>query len=67
MLAHAAPPAVAGARNAGDHAADQPHERGEPGQQRDKAGARSPRVPKNSAWLGQTDVHIGFLPTEVRS
>ena len=25
------------------------------------------RVPKNSAWLGQTVAHIGFLPTDVRS
>ena len=25
------------------------------------------RVPKNSAWLGQTVVHIGFLPTLARS
>ena len=25
------------------------------------------RVPKNSAWLGQTVAHIGFLPTELRS
>ena len=24
-------------------------------------------VPKNSAWLGQTVAHIGFLPTLVRS
>ena len=27
----------------------------------------SSRVPKNSAWLGQTVAHIGFLPTDVRS
>ena len=25
------------------------------------------RVPKNSAWLGQTVAHIGFFPTDVRS
>jgi hypothetical protein len=25
------------------------------------------RVPKKSAWLGQTVAHIGFLPTDVRS
>ena len=25
------------------------------------------RVPKNSAWLGHTVAHIGFLPTDVRS
>jgi hypothetical protein len=25
------------------------------------------RVPKNSAWLGQTVAHMGFLPTDERS
>lgn len=29
--------------------------------------AISSRVPKASAWLGQTDAHIGLSPTDVRS
>src|SRR5690606_11051890 len=32
-----------------------------------RAASISSRVPKNSAWLGQTLAHMGFSPTDERS